>query len=79
MFQTNPAGRAGKLVVANVPLMQAEVAAQVRIVKLLPDAGVNPLCKATLSVPPSVAVAEAPVRFTCVYCVPTVSPPIPSE
>jgi len=62
--------------VANVPLMQAVVAAQVRIVKLLPVAGTKPLSKETLSVPPSVAVPAAPVRFTWSYCVPAVGPPI---
>ncbi len=63
MFQANPAGRAGKLVVANVPLMQAVVAAQVRMVKPFPVAGTKPLSRETLSVPPSVAV-PVPVNFT---------------
>ncbi len=51
------------MVVANVPLMQAVVAAHVRIVKPLPVAGTNPLNKETLSVPPSVAL-PVPVNFT---------------
>src|SRR5260370_23135934 len=62
-FQVKPAGSVGKLVVANVPLMHGEVAAQVRIVKMLPDAGTKPLSKETLRVPASVA-APVPVGFT---------------
>ena len=62
-FQARPLGKVGRLVVAKVPVRQGGVPAQVKIVKVLPDAGVKLPRKLTLRVPLSVAVL-LPMRFT---------------
>ena len=60
---------------AKVPVRQFALPAQVRIVKVLPFAGVKPPMSETLRMPPSVAGRfVGPAIWS--YWVPAVSPPI---